>query len=128
MEVHMPDDVISEEVAIMIRARQLLRKKGLSTDADVTTICEHAGISRKTGYQWAGKFVGNSESDEERLRQELETLKKEHKELKEAFNEVRFENEGRKIAWDIHDVDKLIAEKKTLQSDGKKESGNFLPG
>lgn len=124
----MPDDVTPEEVAVMIRARQLLRKKGLRPDADVTTICEHAGISRKTGYQWAGKFAGNSESDEERLRQEFEALKKEHEELKEAFNEVRFENEGRKIAWDIHDVDKLIAQKKTLQSDEKKESGNFLPG
>jgi len=110
----MPDDVTPEEVAVMIRARQLLRKKGLRSDADVTTICEHAGISRKTGYQWASKFAGNFESDEERLCQELEDLKKEHKELKEAFNEVRFENEGRKIAWEIHDVDKLIAQKKTL--------------
>jgi len=116
----MPDDVTREEVAVMIRARQLLRKKGLSPDADVTTICEHAGISRKTGYQWAGKFAGDSESDEERLRQEFETLKKEHEELKEAFNEVRFENEGRKIAWDIHDVAKLIAEKKDITVRRKK--------
>ena len=121
----MPDDVTPEEVAVMIRARQLLRKKGLSPDADVTTICEHAGISRKTGYQWAGKFVGNSESDEERLRQELEALKKEHEELKATFNEVRFENEGRKIAWYIHDVDKLIAQKKHYSQTKKKKAVNF---
>ena len=45
-----------QEVAILIKARQLLKAKGLGKDADVTGICEAAGISRKTGYQWAEKL------------------------------------------------------------------------
>jgi hypothetical protein len=33
---------------------------------------------------------------------------------KKLFDDVRFENEGRKLAWKIHKVDELLAEKKTL--------------
>jgi hypothetical protein len=29
---------------------------------------------------------------------------------------VRFENEGRKIAWEIHEIDKLLTEKKSTMN------------
>lgn len=101
-----------EETAAMIRARQLFRKYGLAPDADVKTICGRAGISRKTGYQWAQKLTGESNEEAERLRRELDQVKAEREELEKAFDEVRFENEGRKLAWKIHGVDELLAAKK----------------
>jgi hypothetical protein len=53
------------------------------------------------------------------MRQELERLREEHEKLKQLFDDVRFENEGRKLAWKIHKVDELLAEKKTLRNPGK---------
>ena len=46
----------SEEVAILIRARHLLKARGLDSDADITTLCDYAGISRKTGYEWENQY------------------------------------------------------------------------
>ena len=45
-----------EEVAILIQARKINNCRGLPRHANVTTICNLAGISRKTGYQWASKL------------------------------------------------------------------------
>jgi len=42
---------------MLIKSRQVLRARGLKLDADVKTICEAAGISRKTGYKWADSAV-----------------------------------------------------------------------
>lgn len=98
----MNDRPSPEEVALMIRARQLLKQYGLTPDADVKTICEHAGTSRKTGYQWTRKFADKAGGEEEILRCELESLRAEHEALEKAFDDLRFENEGRKVAWKIH--------------------------
>lgn len=100
-----------QEVALLIQARKLLKAKGLATDADVKGICEAAGISRKTGYQWANKL---EPMDQSRWREgaELVHLKAEHEELKGRYEDLRFENEGRKLAWEIHGVDELIKGKK----------------
>jgi len=109
-----------EEVGILIRGKKILRAKGLPMDSDVKTICEAAGISRKTGYQWADKSaakhndVGHS--------QELDCLKAEHAQLQKRYDDVRFDNEGRKIAWRIHGADELIASKKnTIRSRKRKK-------
>ncbi len=102
-----------EEAAAVIRARKILKARGLSPDTDVKTICQAAGISRKTGYQRANKEIAASDSKEQALREQLEQLKAEHEDLKKRFDDVRFENEGRKIAWEIHEVDKMLAEKKS---------------
>jgi hypothetical protein len=107
----MPDELTADEVAILIRARKIINAKGLSKDIDVQSICTQAGISRKTGYQWAAK-TDQVDKEEEGLRQELARLKEEHEKLKRLYDDVRFENEGRKLAWEIHGVDKLLAEKK----------------
>lgn len=116
----MGDQLEREEVALLIKARQLLRAKGLSKDADIKRICESAGVSRKTGYQWAKdlQINGGDPGPEE----DLARLKADYEDLKKRFKQVDFENEGRKLAWEIHEVDKLLAAKKnTIQKPKKKK-------
>ena len=115
----MPDKLTSEEVAMVIRARRLLKEKGLAPDADVKTICEQAGISRKTGYQWEKRLRGSSKDDP--FRKDFERLKAEHAQLKKDYDDVCWEHEGLKIAWEIHEVDALLAEKKSTTANGKKK-------
>ena len=110
-----------QEVAIVIQARKLLKAKGLSKEADVKAICEAAGISRKTGYQWAGR-VEPMDHRLEGLQEELAHLKAQHGELKRHCDDLRFEDEGRKLAWEIHGVDELIRSKKnTIKSRRKRK-------
>jgi len=105
-----------EEVAVVIKAKKILKAQGLSPNTDVKTICQAAGISRKTGYQRANKLMQTSDLKEQALREQLKQLNAEHEDLKKRFDDVRFENEGRKIAWEIHEVDKLLAEKKSTMN------------
>lgn len=114
----MADKLQPDEAAILIRGRKIINAKGLPRDVDVTSICDLAGISRKTGYQWADN-VDSGEKETANLRQELERLKEEHDKLKQLFDDVRFENEGRKLAWKIHKVDELLAEKKNSANSRK---------
>ena len=116
----MAETLTQEEVAFLIRARQLLKDKGLSKDSDIKSICEAAGISRKTGYQWASSVKCTSE-EERVLREELSRLKAEHEDLKKRYERAQWENEGRKLAWEIHGVDELIAAKKNTIEQGKRK-------
>jgi len=109
----MSEGLTSEEVAILIRARQIQREKGLPGDVSVSGICEAAGISRKTGYEWAEKSLEGSLRKQGELEAELGRIRLEHEKLKEDFDQVSFENEGRKLAWEIHEVDKWLAQKKS---------------
>lgn len=115
----MADELTPEEVAILIQARKICNTKGLARDIDVTGICGQAGISRKTGYQWAGK-VSPATRETDELRRELQQLQEEHDKLKQHFDDVQFENEGRKLAWEIHHVDELLAEKKSSAKSKKR--------
>ncbi|MFH1479981.1 MAG: hypothetical protein ABIG67_01820 [Pseudomonadota bacterium] len=109
-----------QEVALLIKARQLLKAKGLDKAADIKSICEAAGISRKTGYQWARKLeINDGDAD---LKDELARLKAEHEDLKKRYDQVDFENEGRKLAWKIHGVDEFLAAKKNTIPRPKKKS------
>ncbi len=110
-----------DEVALVIRARKILKDRGFSKDEDIKSLCQAAGISRKTGYQRANKLIQSSGSQEQAFRQELERLRAEQEDLKKRFDDVRFENEGRKLAWGIHGVDKLLAEKKSTMIKQKKK-------
>ena len=47
-------------------------------------------------------------------------MKRKHAELTALYKEVRFENEGRKVAWIIHGVDALLAGKKNTTGGPKK--------
>ena len=110
-----------EEVATLIKARKILNAQGLAPDTDVKTICQAAGISRKTGYQWANKLVESSDLKEQALREQLEQLRSQHEDLKKRLDDVSFENEGRKLAWEIHEIDKLLVEKKNTMNKTKKK-------
>ncbi len=119
----MNKDLSQEEVGILIRGKKILRAKGLSMDTDVKSICEAAGISRKTGYQWAEKVESAAKQNEmeHTLRQKIDRLKAEHAELEKRYDDLRFENEGRKIAWKIHGVDEFVAGKKNTTNSRKKQ-------
>jgi hypothetical protein len=108
----MPQKLTTQEVAEVIRVRKIIKDRGFDKDVDIQTICQAAGISRKTGYQHANKLVESSNAQEQ-SHKELEKLRAEHEILKKRFDDVRFENEGRKLAWEIHGIDKFLAEKKS---------------
>jgi hypothetical protein len=116
----MAEKLTQEEVAHLIRSRQILREKGLSKDADIKSICEAAGVSRKTGYQWAS-VIKCSDNEEAALRKELTRLKTEHEDLKKRYDRAIWENEGHKLAWEIHGVNELLAAKKNITGKGKKK-------
>lgn len=109
-----------DEVATLIRARKILKAKGLSKDVDVKGICETAGISRKTGYQWAAKLAERPERCESAPEEEVSRLRADYEELQKRYDDVCFENEGRKVAWRIHGVDEMIAGKKKVIKSAKK--------
>lgn len=115
----MTERLSPEEVALLIRARKLLNEKGLPNGVDVKTICEIAGVSRKTGYQWANglKFA---EGPAEPQAQEMSRLQSEHEQLKARCWDLETENEGRRLAWKIHGVDELLAAKKNITPEAKK--------
>ena len=109
-----------EEVALLIRARKLLKQKGLPNGVDVKTICEIAGVSRKTGYQWAnGLKLGEDPPDAHS--QEMSRLKSEHEQLKARCRDLEIENEGQRLAWEIHGVDELLAAKKNITCKAKEK-------
>ena len=116
----MDDKLTREKVAALIRSRQISREVGLKPDADIKTICEQAGISRKTGYQWADKLGQRQDDTLKELEVKYERLKTGHEELEKRYDDARFENEGRKIAWEIHHIDELIAAKKNAAQSRKK--------
>ena len=120
----MNENLSQEEVGILIRGKKISRAKGLPMDADVKSICETAGISRKTGYQWADKLESTVKQKEveHTLREEIERLKAEHAGLEKRYDDLRFENEGRKISWKIHGVDEFIAGKKNAVICRKKQT------
>jgi transposase len=111
----------TEEAAMLIKGRQVLRARGLKLDADVKTICEAAGISRKTGYKWTNQFGPEAQERENELRGELAQLQAEKEELEKRLDDISFENEGRKLAWKLHGVDELIRSKKNTSRLSRKE-------
>ena len=115
----MPKELTPEEIALLIQARKILNKKGMPRNIDVSGICEHAGISRKTGYQWADKLEQN-EKQTEQLQEELARLQTDHAKLKDEFEDVSFENRGRKLAWEIHSVDELLEKKGVVTTKQRK--------
>jgi len=106
---------------MLIKSRQVLRDRGIKLDADVKTICTAAGISRKTGYKWVNQFGPEAQERENKLRGELAQLQSEKKELEKRYDDISFENEGRKLAWKLHGVNELIRSKKNTSRPKKKE-------
>jgi len=113
-------ELTPEEVAILIHGRKILKDRGIPKDADVSSICKMAGISRKTGYQWADR-VASAKEKESIPKRELDRLNEEHDKLKQFYKRASFENEGRRIAWEIHRVDEYIASKKNTAKPRKSQ-------
>lgn len=90
-----------EEVKALIKASRIAREKGVKPGANVTEICEKAGISRKTGYQWFKEENAAKMKKEEEL-QKLVHLKVDHQKLLKENARLRFENEGMHVAMEIH--------------------------
>lgn len=88
----------------------------MPADVNVSEICETAGISRKTGYEWVEKGIETSLKKQNELEGELDRMKAENEKLKADFDQVSFENEARKLAWEIHGVDKWLASKKNTSA------------
>ncbi len=109
-----------QEVALLIRARKILKQKGLPKDADVKTICETAGVSRKTGYQWENGLKFSDDRTDSHT-EDLSELKSEREQLKERCRRLEIENEGHRLAWEIHGVDELLAVKKNIIHKAKKK-------
>lgn len=107
----MAEGFSAQEVGLLIRARQLLKDKGLDRDMDVKGICAAAGVSRKTGYQWA-KRLEISEQQAHPLEDELNRLKAECADFKQRCSHLSALNEGHQLAWEIHGVAELLAAKK----------------
>jgi hypothetical protein len=116
----MTEELSRNDVATLIRARKILKSRGLAKDVDVKSICEIARISRKTGYQWADNLGQRQDDALKELQGKYECLKAEHEALEKRYDDTRFENEGRKIAWEIHHIDELIAAKKNAAHSQKK--------
>ncbi len=108
-------------MAILIRARQVLRAKGLDRDYDIKALCEHAGISRKTGYQWAKGLIRADGTGADEFRDKFAQLQTEHEQLKKRYDDLEFVYEGRKLAWEIHGVDELLVKKNTTRRNRKKK-------
>jgi transposase len=107
----MGNELSEEEVAALIRARKIVNDKKLPKYMDITKICEAAGISRKTGYQWAEKWSKGRVQQDGSLKEEVDRLKAENEDVKKRNRWLEIENEGRRLAWEIHNVDELLAEK-----------------
>jgi len=110
-----------EEVAIVIRCRQILKSKGIAADAAIAGICKAAGVSRKTGYQWVEKHIDSHKDHYKQLEAKLEKLQCDYDKLKKDNDRLGFENRAHKVAWEIHRVDELLADKKNTIGNKKKK-------
>ena len=109
-----------EEVAILIKARNISKDKGIKKGVSVKEICEHAGISRKTGYQWLQKYEA-ARNEKEYNAKENAKLVKDHQELLKENDYLNFMNEGRQLAMEIHGFDKFLESKKNTMNHFKKK-------
>jgi transposase len=106
-----------EETAILIRAKRIQKEKNVPKNASVSSICSIAGIARKTGYKW-DEDLQQKLSDAATVPVESET---EYEKLKAEVERLKFENEGLHLAWEIHDVEKILAEKKDITNGNRRK-------
>lgn len=96
-----------EEVKTLIKASRIAREKGIKPGANVKEVCQKAGISRKTGYQWLKEDEASKKKKDDKL-QKLVHLKVEQQKLLEKNARLCFENEGMRLAMEIHGMDEAI--------------------
>jgi transposase len=96
-----------EEVRVLIKASQIAKDKGITKGASVKEICEKAGISRKTGYQWVGEADKSVKDNEDAIRK-LSDLEVEQQKISKKYNDLSVENKGLRLAMEIHGFDELV--------------------
>jgi len=94
-----------EEVKVLIKAAQIAREHGITKGASVKEICDKAGISRKTGYKWVNETEPSKEKEDIHLQID-------HQKLLKKYKDVCFENEGIRLAMEIHGFDEFIQKKR----------------
>ena len=109
----MEQNLTPDDVAILIRAKRIQKEKGIKV-ASVTDICSSAGISRKTGYKWAAQHETEQQDKQRALNEEFSALQSTYAELLENHDELTFQHEGLKLAWQIHRVDEMLQKKKNI--------------
>jgi transposase len=109
-----------EEIATLIKAQQISKSKGIPPGANISEICKICGVSRKTGYKYLN-VIDKNEKESRLMEKELSKLEEKYTKLEERYDDLRFENEGRKLAWEIHSIDELLAEKKTTSRKRKRK-------
>jgi transposase len=114
----MSDKLTCEKVATLIHVCQIQKKHGIAPDTSISGICHAAAISRKTGYEWLGKFGTQQLDKQHDLADMLSTLQRDHEQLQQAHDDLTFEHKGLELAWEIHRVDELLEKKKDIS--GKK--------
>jgi len=99
----------SEEVKVLIKASQIAREHGITKGASVKEICDKAGISRKTGYKWVNEAdtSGNDDNIQNSVHLQVDQQK-----LLKKYKDLRVENEGIRLAMEIHGFDEFIQKKK----------------
>jgi len=101
----MNEKLTPDEVNTLIKATQLAREKGIKLGINVKEICQQAGISRKTGYQWLKEEQKNKKKKEEEFKELVHMIVEHQKNLQEKAR-LKFEIEGLRLAMDIHGVGK----------------------
>jgi len=96
-----------EEVKVLIKASQIAKKKGITKGASVKEICEKAGISRKTGYQWVGEADKSVKDNEDAIRK-LSDLEVKHQKISKKYADISVENKGLHLAMELHGFDELV--------------------
>ncbi len=101
------ENLTPEEVKVLIKASQIAKEKGITKGASVKEICEKAGISRKTGYQWVGEADKSVKDTVDTIRK-LSDLKVKHQEISKKYADLSVENKGLRLAMEIHGFDELV--------------------
>jgi len=78
---------------------------------------QYCRIARKTGYKW-DEDLQRKLSDASTVPAGIET---EYEKLKKEFQQLKSENEGLYLAWEIHDVEKILAEKKDITNGNRRK-------
>jgi transposase-like protein len=94
-----------DEVNTLIKASKLAREKGIKLGVNVKEICQQAGISRKTGYQWLKEEQESNRKKEEEF-QKLVHMEVDHQKNLQEQARLKFEIEGLRLAMEIHGMDK----------------------
>jgi len=105
------ENLTHDEVNTLIKASKLAREKGIKLGINVKEICQQAGISRKTGYQWLKEEQESNREKEEKFQKFVQMEVDHQKNLQEQAR-LKFEIEGLRLAMEIHGMDNLKVTRK----------------